>query len=134
MKKNTGVSVPFPIISDSNKEIAKMYGMLSGTQDDNQTLRNVYIIDPSQKIRSILIYPMENGRNISEILRMVDALQMTDNEGVLTPANWIMGGTTIIPSPQNYNELMERLKQNTQKNCVDWYLCYNNENNDIRRW
>lgn len=134
IEKNSGIPVPFPIISDSNREISNMYGMLANAQDNTQTVRNVYIIDPNQKIRCVLIYPMENGRNIAEILRMVDALQITDNEGVSTPANWVPGNATIIPSPQNYNELMEKMKSSNQNNCMDWYLCFNKENNNMRSW
>ncbi len=133
IEKNTGTQVPFPIISDSNKEIANMYGMMADINSSSNTVRNVYIIDPTQKIRCILIYPAENGRNITEILRMVDALQITDSESVLTPANWFPGNNTIMRSPQNYIELMDKMKTNNP-NCVDWYLCFNNENNDLRRW
>lgn len=134
IEKNTGTSIPFPIISDTNKEIANQYGMLSNINDNSQTVRNVYIIDPNQIIRCILIYPAQNGRNITEILRMVDALQMTDNENVLTPANWVPGSSTVAPSPQNYLEMMEKMKVNNPNNCLDWYLCFNKENNNIRRW
>ena len=134
IEKNTGTTVTFPIISDLNKDIAKMYGMLTNSQDNTKTVRNVYILDPKQKIRCMLIYPAENGRNITEILRMVDALQITDKEGVATPANWVPGSATIIPSPQNYNDLMEKMKNNNINNCMDWYLCFNKENNDLRRW
>lgn len=134
IERNTGTAVPFPIISDNNREICNMYGMISEVNDNNQTCRNVYIIDPNQRIRCILIYPMQNGRNITEILRMVDALQMTDNEGVSTPANWVPGSATVLPSPQNYNELMEKIKMNNSNNCIDWYLCFNKENKDMRRW
>ncbi len=134
MEKNAGVSVPFPIIADCNKDIANMYGMVNDMHDDTKTVRNVYIIDPNQTIRCVLIYPATNGRNITEILRMVDALQMADNEGVATPANWVPGSATIVPSPKNYIELMEKMKTNNSNNCMDWYLCFNKENSDIRRW
>ena len=134
MEKNSGISIPFPIISDLGKEIAKQYGMIHNDVSNTQTVRNVYFIDPNQVIRCILIYPMENGRNIPEILRMVDALQLTDNEGILTPANWIPSQNGIIPSPKNYTDLMDKMKQNNTNNCMNWYLCFNNENNDLRRW
>lgn len=134
IEKNTGTPIPFPIISDTNKEVAKQYGMLMDMENDSQTVRNVYIIDPNQVIRCILIYPAENGRNITEILRMIDALQITDNESVFTPANWVPGSSTVSPSPQNYLEMMEKMKVNNPNNCLDWYLCFNKENDNIRRW
>ena len=108
--------------------------MIQKNVSSTETVRNVFIIDPQQNIKCILIYPMQNGRNISEILRMIDALQMTDKEGVSTPANWMPGLATIVPSPKNYCEMMEQLKKNNAKNCMDWYLCFNKDNNDIRRW
>lgn len=134
IEEKTGTAVPFPIISDLNKDISRMYGMLANSQDDTQTVRNVYILDPSQKIRCILIYPLENGRNIAEILRMIDALQMTDRENVATPANWVPGNATIVPSPKNYSDLMEKMKMSNSNNCMDWYLCFNKGKNDLRRW
>ncbi|MBO5478038.1 MAG: peroxiredoxin [Clostridia bacterium] len=134
IEKNSGIHVPFPIISDSDRNVSNMYGMIPENSEGTQTVRNVFVIDPNQMIRCILIYPMENGRNISEILRMVDALQMTDNENVSTPANWVPGMATIVPSPQNYNDLMDSIKMNNNKNCMDWYLCFNKENNELRRW
>ena len=134
IEDNTGIQVPFPIISDLNKEVSKKYGMLASSMDDTQTVRNVYIINPEQKIRCIIIYPMSNGRNTTEILRTLDALQITDKENVLTPANWIPGNDTIMPSPQNYNNLMDKMKTNNPNNCIDWYLCFNKENNNMRRW
>ena len=134
IEKNTGTPIPFPIISDTNKEVARQYGMLMDMENDSQTVRNVYIIDPNQVIRCILIYPAENGRNITEILRMIDALQITDNESVFTPANWVPGSSTVSPSPQNYLEMMEKMKVNNPNNCLDWYLCFNKENDNIRRW
>ena len=134
IEENTGISIPFPIISDINKEIAKMYGMLFDINNNTSTVRNVFFIDPSQTIRCILVYPAQNGRNMSEILRMMDALQITDSDNVSTPANWMPGLSTIIPSPNNYIDLMNNIKKNNTKNCMDWYLCFNKENDDLRRW
>lgn len=134
IEDNTGINIPFPIISDLDKNISNMYGMIPQNSESTQTVRNVFFIDPTQKIRCILVYPETNGRNITEILRMVDALQTTDSQGVATPANWMPGLATIIPSPQNYSDLMDSLKVNNSKNCMDWYLCFNKENNDLRRW
>ena len=73
MEQNSNIHIDFPIISDCNRNISNMYCMIPHNSDSTQTVRNVFIIDPEQKVRCILIYPMQNGRNISEILRMVDA-------------------------------------------------------------
>lgn len=76
----TGVSVPFPIIADRNSKIAREYGMISNIVNNSETLRNVFIIDPEQTVRLIFTYPMEIRRSISEILRSIDALQISDSK------------------------------------------------------
>jgi len=95
----------YPIIADTDHEIAKAYGMLpadvSGdpterTPADNQTLRNVFIIGPDKKIKLVLIYPMTTGRNFDEVLRVLDSLQLTANEQVATPAQWQPGEDVIV--------------------------------------
>jgi alkyl hydroperoxide reductase subunit AhpC len=95
----------FPVIGDSDYEVAKLYGMLpadtSGDPDertpaDNQTVRNVFVIGPDKTIKLILVYPMTTGRNFDEILRVIDSLQLTANHKVATPANWQQGDDVII--------------------------------------
>jgi alkyl hydroperoxide reductase subunit AhpC len=95
----------FPVIGDSDYEVAKLYGMLpadaSGdpherTPADNQTVRNVFVIGPDKTIKLILVYPMTTGRNFDEILRVIDSLQLTANHKVATPANWQQGDDVII--------------------------------------
>lgn len=85
----TGIRVPFPVIADRNSEIARKYGMISSFVNNTATVRNVYIIDDKGVIRAILIYPMEIGRCIPEILRIIDAMQVSDCENVVMPANWV---------------------------------------------
>ncbi len=122
--KMTGIQIPFPVVADRNMAISKMYGMLPYDKNIAQTVRSVFIIDPDQKIRAILQYPMTNGRNIPEILRLLDALQTSDNENVATPANWMPGQPVIVPYPKTYDELLERVKNPMGYSCMDWYLCY----------
>lgn len=124
--KSTGIQIPFPVVADRNMMIARMYGMLPSDPNSTQTVRSVFIIDPDQKIRAILQYPMTNGRNIPEILRLLDALQTSDTEKVVTPANWMPGQPVIVPYPKTYDELLERIKNPAGLNCMDWYLCYKN--------
>ena len=126
---STGIKIPFPIISDTSMQIAKMYSMTTNNPNTTSTIRSVYIIDPNQIIRSIFQYPKTTGRNIGEILRTIDALQITDKEDVLTPANWIPGNNTILKSPSTFDEIMN--KNNFKYNCIDWYLCFNNSKGDI---
>ncbi|NLP45507.1 MAG: peroxiredoxin [Epulopiscium sp.] len=119
----TGIEVPFPVISDVNMSIAKKYGMISPASGDTSPVRSVVIIDDKQVIRAILTYPKTTGRNIPEILRMIDALQTSDREHVVTPANWTPDQWAIIPPPSTYPELKERLKNQDGYHCREWYLC-----------
>ncbi len=112
-------------------KISKMYGMIAPNVNNTETIRNVYIIDPEQKIRAILQYPLTNGRNIGEILRLVLALQTTDKDGVATPANWLPGQPVIVPSPKTFDELLERVQNPMGYNCMDWYLCFKGEYQNI---
>ena len=104
--KDVGGFAPnYPMIGDTDLKISKAYGMLpastSGTSEgrtpaDNQTVRNVFIVGPDKKIKLILVYPMSTGRNFDEVLRVVDALQLTAKHKVSTPVNWQRGDDVII--------------------------------------
>lgn len=124
--QNTGVLVPFPIIADRTGEISRMYGMIAPDASNSETVRNVFIIDPEQKVRAILVYPLTNGRNIAEILRLLEALQTTDRDKVVTPANWVPGERALVPPPKTVEELMMRENESQKLNldCKDWWLCY----------
>jgi len=101
----TGYAPNFPVISDADYNVSKLYGLLpaaiSGdplerTPADNQTVRNVFVIGPDKKVKLILVYPMTTGRNFDEILRVIDSLQLTANSKVATPADWKQGEKVII--------------------------------------
>ncbi len=121
IEEKTGVKIPFPIIADLSKEVALAYGMVHPGQSRTETVRCVFIIDPKQIIRTILYYPLSTGRNMQEILRIIDALQTTDANGVATPANWKPGDKVIVPAPATQEGAEERVTQGYE--CVDWYLC-----------
>ncbi|WP_455543019.1 peroxiredoxin, partial [Intestinibacter sp.] len=126
----TGIEIPFPIIDDSKMEIAKLYGMISEPMSSTSTVRAVFIIDDKQILRTILYYPMTTGRNIFEIIRILDALQKSDCENIVTPANWLPGNPVIEPPPKNYKDLKKRIKNCDKKySCLDWYLCFLNDGN-----
>ncbi len=122
----TGVQIPFPVIADRDGSIARLYGMIAPNASTQETVRNVFFIDPEQTIRAILVYPLTNGRNISEILRLLTALQITDSEHVVTPANWQPGQPTLVPPPKTYDELLSRQNNPGAQalSCDDWFLCY----------
>lgn len=123
IRRTQGVTIPFPILADRDGSVAKRYGMLSADEKNFSTVRNVYIIDPEGIIRAILVYPYTNGRSIPEIMRLLDALQLSSKEGVVTPANWMPGDPVLVPPPQTYEQLMKR-SDDPALQCVDWYLCY----------
>lgn len=100
-----GAKVNYPIIADSSREVAFKYDMLDQAgfeklQHDGaapMTIRNVFIIDPAKKIRLFLVYPASTGRNASEVLRCVRALQVADKKGIATPIDWVEGDDVIVP-------------------------------------
>lgn len=108
--QKTGIVLPFPIIADRSGEIARLYGMVSKDISNTQTVRDVIIIDPDGIVRIILVYPPNVGRNIAEIIRILQALQMADSTKTLIPVNWIQGQPVIKPAPKTYPELMDSWK------------------------
>jgi thioredoxin-dependent peroxiredoxin len=108
-----GTAPNFPMIGDPELKVAKLYGMLPAaagatsegrTAADNQTVRNVFIIGPDKKIKTILVYPMTVGRNFQEILRIIDSLQLGARHKVATPADWKQGDDVIIAGSVNNDE------------------------------
>ena len=122
IEEKTGVKIPFPIIADLDRGVSTAYGMVHPGQSKTETVRCVFIIDPSQIIRVILYYPLTTGRNMDEIMRIIDALQTTDANKVATPANWRPGDKVVVPPPNTQEMAEERVKQKEYE-CVDWYLC-----------
>ena len=99
--------------------------MISNDVSNTETVRNVYIIDENGIVRTILIYPMNVGRFIPEIIRIVQALQMADCESAATPANWIVNQPVIQPIPRTFEQLEERNNQIQEKNNgMSWYLSF----------
>jgi len=121
IEEKTGVKIPFPIIADGNKEVAKKYGMLHPGESKTETVRATFLIDPEGTLRLILYYPLTTGRNMQEILRCIDALQTSDKYNVATPANWKKGDKVVVPAPIDQESAEARVKEGYE--CVDWYLC-----------
>ena len=118
--------VNFPIIADVDKKVAQLYDMIHPNSLANATVRSVFIIDPSKKIRLMLTYPASTGRNFNEILRVIDSLQLTEYHSVATPADWKYGDdVVIVPSitdpevlkakfPKGYNAVKPYLRLTPQ--------------------
>jgi thioredoxin-dependent peroxiredoxin len=113
IEETQGSAPNYPIISDADFKVSKLYGMLpadvSGdpgarTPADNQTVRNVFVIGPDKKVKLILVYPMTTGRNFDEVLRVIDSLQLTAQHKVATPVNWKSGEDVIIAGSVSNDE------------------------------
>lgn len=124
IEKNFGIKVPFPVIADLDMKVATLYGMVHPQASSTQAVRAVFIIDDKGILRAMIYYPLTNGRNIQEIIRLLDALQTSDKYGVATPANWTPGEKVIVPPPNTQEALEKRLTEGYE--CVDWYLCFKN--------
>jgi len=121
----TGIVIPFPVIADRSGEISRQYGMISNTINVAATVRNVFIIDDKGIVRTILVYPMNVGRCIPEILRIVEALQTADCSEAATPANWIPGEPVIVEAPATFDELKQRKEKiEKERNGISWYLSF----------
>lgn len=108
IKRNFGVVIPFPVIADSDRRVADLYGMTAPGRD-SATVRTVFFIDPEQTIRALLAYPAAIGRNIDELLRVFDALQAhVTSGGCAIPADWRPGQPTISPAPATMEGLQKR--------------------------
>lgn len=121
----TGIKISFPIVADRNGQIARKYGMIANDISNTETVRNVFIIDDKGIVRTILIYPLNVGRFIPEIIRTVQALQMADCSKGSTAANWMPGQPVIVPPPRTFAELQKRKEEiEKNRNGISWYLSF----------
>jgi alkyl hydroperoxide reductase subunit AhpC len=120
IEETQGSAVTFPMIADTDYNVSKLYGMLPEAVSgdplvrsplDNQTVRNVYIIGPDKKVKTVLVYPMSVGRNFDEILRIIDALQLGAKFKVATPVNWQNGDDVVIGGSVSAEEAKELFPQ-----------------------
>jgi peroxiredoxin (alkyl hydroperoxide reductase subunit C) len=119
--EKTGVLFNFPIIADIDMNVAKLYGMLQPGESETAAVRAVFFIDPKGKIRLIMYYPLNVGRNMEEIKRSLLALQTSDEHQVAMPLNWQPGDKVIVGAPNTLEGLAAR-KKDTELEQVDWYL------------
>ena len=128
INETQGTSVNFPILGDPDRKVSTLYDMIHPNASDTVTVRSVFVIDPAKKVRATITYPQSTGRNFDEILRLIDALQLTDGYTVSTPVNWRDGDDVIIPSsvtdpalikakyPKGYREIKPYLRITPQPN------------------
>ncbi len=120
-------TLSYPILADDDKSVSDLYGMIHPNANAKLTVRTVFVIDPSKKLRLSITYPPSTGRNFEEILRVIDSLQLTDNYGVATPVNWKDGeDVVVVPSisteeakqkfPKGVTEIKPYLRMTPQPN------------------
>lgn len=126
-------NVQFPIIADADRSVAYLYDMISQDDLDNIaknggiafTIRAVFIIDPAKKIRLTMLYPASTGRNTSEVLRVIDSLQLGDKKGVVTPINWNQGEDVIVPPSVSTEDAKKKFGEDNVRE-VKKYLRFTN--------
>lgn len=127
INETQNTTVNYPILADSDREVADLYGMIHPNSLNNLTVRSVFIIDPNKKLRLTITYPASTGRNFDEILRVIDSLQLTDYHQVATPVNWKDGDDcVVVPSitteeaktkfPKGVKEIKPYLRMTPQPN------------------
>lgn len=119
-KGHSRVKMRFPLIADLTMEVAHKYGMIAPRVRSTAAVRSVFFIDPDAKIRAIITYPMQLGRNFSELKRILVGLQTIDQHHVALPADWLPGEDIVVPAPTTYDGTKREMEGLT---CFDWYFC-----------
>src|SRR6056297_2168456 len=128
IKDNLDTEIEFPIIADTG-DVAEKLGLIHPGKGSD-TVRAVYVVDDKAKIRTILYYPQELGRNLDEIVRVVKGMQTSDKHGVALPADWpeneLFGDHVIVPPASSVKAIKERKKKEKagEHKCLDWWLCH----------
>lgn len=115
------VDIGYPMIADIDMQVAAKYGMLHPGASSTATVRSVFVIDPKKTIRALVYYPMNVGRNIDEVLRLLEGLQTADKHSCATPVNWKPGEKVIVPPPKTEAEVKDR-RSNPAYEKIDFYL------------
>ena len=116
------LKINFPVIADLGFEVSNLYGMIHPAISPVHAIRAVYIIDPQGILKMTISYPSSVGRNINELIRIIDALQLVDEKKIATPANWKPGENVIIPPPRTTEDAEQRVNEKHEEYC-SWYLC-----------
>lgn len=116
-----GVTIPYPLVADSDMRISHLYGMIHPDVSTTATVRALFVIDPKRVIRAVIFYPMKVGRSVDEVLRLVTALQTADQLSCATPVNWQEGEKVVLPPPRTVQEAEKRLSQ-PDREVKDFYF------------
>jgi peroxiredoxin (alkyl hydroperoxide reductase subunit C) len=113
--------IQYPLIADLNTNVATKYGMIHPGAAETATVRAVFVIDPKRTIRALVYYPLNVGRNVDEIVRLLDALQTADKNACATPVNWKPGEKVVVPPPKTAKDVLERATHKEYER-YDFYL------------
>ncbi len=109
IEETQGTKVTFPIIADADRKVSHLYDMIHPEANETHTVRSVFVIDPKKKVRLVITYPASTGRNFTEILRVIDSLQLTEYHLVATPVDWKDGDdVVIVPALKDTAQLAQR--------------------------
>ncbi len=120
IRDKLGITIGYPLVADLDAAVAERYGMLHPGESSTVTVRTVFLIDDKNMVRALVSYPLNVGRNVDELLRLIDALRTADAHGVACPVNWHPGEKVIVPPPKTTEEVERRKQANYEK--VDFYL------------
>jgi peroxiredoxin 2/4 len=121
LKQILDVQINYPLIADLDTRVAQSYGLLHPNESQTATVRAVFVIDPKNTVRAIIYYPLNVGRNIDEVVRLLDGLQTTDKHSVAAPVNWKPGEPVIVPPPKTVADVEERASHKEYER-IDFYL------------
>ncbi len=121
IEEHSGIKIPFPVIADLDMKVAQLFGMIHPGAAATATVRTVFFIDDKGIVRAMIYYPMSCGRNMDEILRVLDALQTADANSVAMPANWRPGDPVVVPAPATKDAADKRMQEEGLDR-FDWYL------------
>ncbi len=122
INETQNVNVGFPIIADTDKTVANLYGMIHPNASETFTVRSLFVIGPDKKVKLTITYPASTGRNFNEVLRVVDSLQLTANYSVSTPADWKEGEDVIVANTISNEDAVKKFPKGVK--VVKPYLRY----------
>jgi peroxiredoxin (alkyl hydroperoxide reductase subunit C) len=123
LEQLSGLKITFPLIADLDQKVSQAYGLVHEAVSDTAAVRAVFFIDPKGNVRALLYYPMQLGRNVDELLRIVQGLQTADANGVSCPANWKVGEPVIVPAPATLADAAKRIENgDAELDVQSWYL------------
>ncbi len=122
IEANFGVRIPFPIIADLDTTVSRLYGMIHPHINHISPIRSLFVIDPNRVVKMIFFYPTGVGRNLDEIVRIIDGLQLVAKDKIDTPADWKPGDPVLISPPHTQASADDRLKEGYD--CKTWYVCF----------